>query len=131
MPLLCNLYILNKAEQNILGLAWFFVRYLVHGRFHYSCLVMDDPAQEMDQTTYRDLCRLWGSLLRLHKVNKIPLILLILLHNDERALDAMRATDGLLHLLGWNSGNQASVLKSMKLLGEEFNSPLPTDALFL
>lgn len=44
-------YILNQAEVHIMGLAWFFARHMTYGRFRHSCLVMDDPAQEMDQVT--------------------------------------------------------------------------------
>ncbi len=85
---------------------------------------MDDPALDMDQTTFRDLCRLMESLLRLHRVHEIPLTILLLLHQDERALDAARAMDGVLHRLVWDRGD-ASVARSVKLYSEEYRHPTP------
>jgi hypothetical protein len=118
-------YVLNEAESHCVGLAWFLVRYLTQGRFHVALLGLDDPAQEMDQTTYRDLCRLWGTLLRLHRVHALPLTLLVLLHQDERALDAGRATEGTLHVLKWNR-DTAALARSLRLLGEQRGGPMPT-----
>lgn len=122
-------YVLNKAESLSLGLAWFLVRYLSQGRFRHAVLALDDPALDMDQTTFRDLCRLMESLLRLHRTGSLqrPLSLLIFLHQDERALDAARATGGLLHRLAWNTG-QAGLEKSIKLFSEEHRHPLPSSA---
>jgi energy-coupling factor transporter ATP-binding protein EcfA2 len=122
-------YVLNKAESLSLGLAWFLARYLSQGRFRHAVLALDDPALDMDQTTFRDLCRLMESLLRLHKIRSLqrPLSLLIFLHQDERALDAARATGGLLHRLAWNTG-QAGLEKSIKLFSEEHRHPLPSSA---
>jgi hypothetical protein len=117
-------YILNLSETHILGLAWFFTRYVTHGRFLCSCLIMDDPAQELDQTSYRELCRLWETLIRLHKVNSMPLKLVVMLHQESRALDAARATGGLLYVLGWVLDQRHS-LKKIALLGEGFRSPQP------
>ncbi len=121
---LLSRYILNLSEIHIAGLAWFFTRYVTHGRFLCSCLIMDDPAQELDQTSYRALCRLWATLIRLHKVNSMPLKLVILLHQESRALDAARATGGLLYVLGWVR-DQKHALKKIALLGEGFRSPQP------
>ncbi len=118
-------YVLNRAETHALGLAWFLVRYLCHGRFHHAVLALDDPALDMDQTSFRDLCRLFESLVRLHKTRSLPLALLIFLHQDERALNAARATGGLLYRLGWNSG-RASLARSIKLFSEEYRHPRPT-----
>lgn len=121
-------YILNRAEVRALGLAWFLVGYLTSGRFKRALLVMDDPALDMDQTTFRDFCRLLESLLRLHRVRAIPLTVLLLLHQDERALDAARATDALLHRLVWNQGD-ASVARSIKLYNDEHRHPTPASIL--
>lgn len=120
-------HVLNKAETLSLGLAWFLVRYISQGRFRHAVLALDDPALDMDQTTFRDLCRLMESLLRLHRTQSLqrPLSLLIFLHQDERALDAARATSGLLHRLVWNTG-QAELAKSIKLFSEEHRHPLPS-----
>lgn len=127
-PLLAR-YVLNKAETLSLGLAWFLVRYISQGRFRHAVLALDDPALDMDQATFRDLCRLMESLLRLHRTQSLqrPLSLLIFLHQDERALDAARATGGLLHRLVWNTG-QAGLAKSIKLFSEEHRHPLPSSA---
>lgn len=58
-------YILNQSETHILGLAWFLLRYVTSCRFKSNMMVLDDPAQEMDQPTFRGLCRLLGKILRL------------------------------------------------------------------
>jgi len=121
-------YILNAAESHILGIAWFFTRYLTQGRFKHSLLVMDDPAQEMDQITYRDLCRLYESLLRLHSVYKLPLSMLLFLHQDERALDAARATGALLYRLNWNRGRSV-LAESHYLYSPEHRHPTPSEFL--
>ena len=118
-------YILNQAEAHIMGLAWFFARHLTYGRFHNACIVMDDPAQEMDQITYRDLCRFWETMVRLHKVQEQPLTLVIMLHQESRALDAARATGGILNVLGLDEYQQPDTLRRIKLLGEGFYSRLP------
>ena len=99
-------YILNRAEIHILGLAWFFTSYLTTGRFKHSLICMDDPAQEMDQATYRDLCRLWETLIRLHKFNDRPLTFIALLNQEDRSLDAARATNGTLNVLNWSGKYQ-------------------------
>lgn len=95
-------YILNQAETHLLGLGWFFARYLTHGRFRCHALVMDDPAQQLDQTSYRDLCRLWRVLVRLHSTHNLPLRLILFLHQEDRALNAARATRGMVDLLSWS-----------------------------
>jgi hypothetical protein len=118
-------YVLNKAETHALGLSWFLVQYLSYGRFRHAVLAMDDPALDMDQTTFRDFCRLLESLLRLHKTRGIPLVLLLFLHQDERALNAARAMGGLLHRLDWNAG-QASLERSIKLFSGEYRHPQPS-----
>jgi hypothetical protein len=118
-------YVLNQAEVHIMGLAWFFARHLTYGRFHNACIVMDDPAQEMDQITYRDLCRFWETIVRLHKVQEQPLTLVIMLHQESRALDAARATGGILNVLGLDEYQQPDTLRRIKLLGEGFYPRLP------
>ena len=62
----------------------------------------DDPAQALDPLAFAELCRLWSSLLRLHRRHGRPLRLLVLLHQDERALAAARALDARLYTLGWD-----------------------------
>jgi energy-coupling factor transporter ATP-binding protein EcfA2 len=107
-------YILNQAETHLLGLGWFFTKYLTHGRFRYRFLVMDDPAQQLDQTSYRDLCRLWRALVRLHVIRGIPLRLVLFLQQEDRALDAARATRGMVDLLGW-APEQQGALRELEL----------------
>ena len=102
-------YILNQAETHLLGLGWFFTKYLAHGRFRCRFIVMDDPAQQLDQTSYRDLCRLWRVLVRLHAIQGIPLRLVLFLQQEDRALDAARATRGMVDLLAWAPEQQAAL----------------------
>jgi energy-coupling factor transporter ATP-binding protein EcfA2 len=117
-------HLLNEAEAHTLGLAWFLQRYLASGRFRYALLALDDPAQEMDQTAYRDLCRLLETLLRLHRIHARPLRLLVLLHQDERALDLVRATDARLLRLGWHRA-VPEWLRELRLRAEPARFPLP------
>jgi hypothetical protein len=107
-------HILNAAEIHNLGLAWFLTRYLTHGRFHYTFMVLDDPAHQMDQPTFRELCRLLGSLMRLHRSRGLPLTLVLFLHQDERALEAGRALDATVHLLRWQKG-AASITRHLRM----------------
>jgi hypothetical protein len=107
-------HILNGAELHNLGLAWFVTRHLTFGRFAHSFMILDDPAQQMDQPTFRDFCRLLAVLVRLHVTEKLPLTLVLFLHQDERAMEAARVTDGTLHLLRWHSG-QAMVENKYKM----------------
>jgi energy-coupling factor transporter ATP-binding protein EcfA2 len=107
-------YILNQAETHLLGLGWFFTKYLTHGRFRCRFLVMDDPAQHLDQTSYRDLCRRWRALVRLHTIREIPLRLILFLQQEDRALDAARATRGMVDLLGW-APEQDRALRELEL----------------
>jgi hypothetical protein len=108
-------YVLNQAETHLLGLGWFFTKYFTDGRFHCRFLVMDDPAQQLDQTSYRDLCRLWRAVMRLHTIRQIPLRLVLFLHQEDRALDAARATRGTVDLLGW-APEQQGALRELELL---------------
>jgi predicted AAA+ superfamily ATPase len=126
-------YLLNQAEIHTLGLSWFITRYLTHGRFYHNFFVMDDPAQEMDQATYRDLCRLWETLIRIHKKYDIPLAMLIMLHQESRALDAARATNGRLYILGWDKQQEESTkrvtIRKVKLIGDGFKPVKPKKVL--
>ena len=79
-------YLFNQAERHIMGLAWFFTRYLTHGRFHRAFIVLDDPAQEMDQTTFRSFSRFVQALLRLQHKKNARLDMLLFLHQEDRAL---------------------------------------------
>jgi AAA domain len=118
-------YILNQSEVHTLGLAWFFASYLTQGRFFHACMVMDDPAQELDQTSFRDLCRLWETLARLHRVYKRPLKLIIMLNQENRAVEAARATGGALYVLDWARDQERSIRK-ISFVGEGFYAMQPT-----
>lgn len=117
-------YILNQAEIHTLGLAWFLTRYLTRGRFFHACLVMDDPAHEQDQTSFRDLCRLWETMMRLHRVYSRPLKIVVLLNQESRAIEAARATSGVLAVLGWER-DQKNAVKSISFTDEGVYAPQP------
>jgi hypothetical protein len=94
-------YFYNLSECNVLGLSWFFLRYFTSGRFNHSFLVLDDPAQEMDQTTFAGLARFLGRLIRMHRSCGKRLTLLVLLNQEERALELARTCAALVHTLPW------------------------------
>ena len=126
-------YIYNIAERHVLGLAWFFTFYLAKRRFEEAWILLDDPAQEMDQPSFREFVRLCETFLRLHQVNKKPLTMIITLHQEGRALDVARATNGKLYILGWqknqeNMSNQPSV-KKIVLLAPGYH-PLKPETIF-
>ncbi|MDZ7661046.1 hypothetical protein [Thiohalophilus sp.] len=123
-------YLYNQAEQHILGLAWFFTRYLTDGRFRNALIALDDPAQEMDQTTFRTFSRFISSFIRLHNNNKTDLSLILFLHQEDRALDMARATNAPLHVLSWEQNlggdkKDKSALKQYHLLGDGFKPTAP------
>lgn len=118
-------YILNQAEIHTLGLAWFFARYLTRGRFFHACIVMDDPAHELDQTSFRDLCRLWETTMRLHRVYRQPLKLIVMLNQESRAVEAARATGAVLSVLGWEREQENQSVRSISVIGEGFHAPQP------
>ena len=117
-------HVMNGAEVHNLGLAWFLTRYLTDGRFGLTAMVLDDPAHSMDQPTFRDFCRLIETLLRLHRRHNVDLSLILLLHQDNRAVDAARATNGVLHQLRWNKKTPVR-LRQTKLRDESSGSPQP------
>jgi hypothetical protein len=110
-------HILNQAEVDILGLAWFFVRFIVSGRFVLPLLVLDDPAQQMDQTTYRDLCRMLETIARIHKKNEEALTLIVLFHQEDRAMDAARALNATLNVLSWSEMQSIGSIRRVQLFG--------------
>ena len=117
-------HLLNQSELHILGLAWFLARYLTYGRFYHACLVMDDPAHELDQTSFRDFCRLCETMIRLHRVHARPLALVLMLNQESRAIDAARATGGILAALNWTQ-IQEQPLQAVRVIGEGFYAPQP------
>jgi len=124
-------HILNQAEQHVLGLAWFFASYLLHGRFRTKIIVLDDPAHEMDQVTYRKFVRFLQAFTRLHRSRGDSLRMITFLHQEERALDLARATtkDGALTILEWageiRSRGPSSTLRQLQLRNPSQRAPLP------
>lgn len=126
-------YLYNAAERHVLGLAWFFTNYFAKKRFEEAWMLLDDPAQEMDQPSFRELVRLWETLLRIHQRGKRPFTMIVALHQEERALDATRATNGQLYILGWQKEQQEtstqSSVKRVVLLAPGFH-PLKPEKMF-
>ncbi len=125
-------YVLNQSEEHILGLAWFVVRFATHGRHICSSMILDDPAQEMDQPTFRGFCRLLAKILRLERINNRPLALVVMLHQEERALDLTRDTNASLVVLGWKriqSDAAQSSIRTIRLLSDSYG-PIRGQALF-
>lgn len=122
-------YAFNQAEQHILGLAWFFTRYLSHGRFQHALMALDDPAQEMDQTTYRIFVRWIQAMSRLHVARKIPLSTVVFLHQEDRALDLARATNLSVVMIEWAAQMRTDgphpTVKILQLNNTDFKWPLP------
>jgi hypothetical protein len=88
---------------------------------------------KMDQASFRELVRLWETMLRIHQKQARPFTMVIALHQEERALDATRATNGQLYILGWQkeqqeTSAQASV-KKVVLLAPGFH-PLKPEKMF-
>jgi hypothetical protein len=108
-------YLYNSAECHVLGLAWFFTYYIARRRFEESWMLLDDPAQEMDQASFREFARFLETLLRLHRKMDRSFSIIVAFHQEERALDVARATNGKLHILGWrNTQHDANELQSIK-----------------
>ncbi len=126
-------YLYNAAERHVLGLAWFFTYYFAKRRFDEAWLLLDDPAQEMDQPSFRELVRLWETMLRIHERKERPITLIVAFHQEERALDATRATNGQLYTLGWkkvqNEKDTHTSVKRVVLLAPGFH-PLKPENVF-
>ena len=97
-------------------------------RFRHAWLILDDPAQEMDQPTFRELTRFLATVLRPHEHAIRPFTLLLLLHQEERALDAARETDSGLYVLGWTDrqtefSGESNTVRRMRINGPGFHGP--------
>jgi hypothetical protein len=119
-------FLLNEAEVRVLGLSWFFVRHLTGGRFRHAFAVLDDPAAQMDEPTFRDLGRLLGALCRVHGVQQAPWMLVLFLNDHRRADTVARATGATLHGLQWNRGTNV-VLESRRVMGPDWTAPWAGD----
>jgi hypothetical protein len=106
-------YLMNQAEQHNMGLAWFVVRYLTHGRFRAALIALDDPAQEMDQTTFRSFGRFIQAFQRIHEIRKKSVQIVLFLHQEDRALDITRATFGRFLMLPWLGGHSDATQQNL------------------
>ena len=120
-------HLLNDAQRNTLGLAWTFCQHLVRGRFRHAWMLLDDPAQDMDQAAYRAFCRFLAALLGLYRAEGRPFTLVLLLGQQDRALDAARETGEGLILLGWTGRQEDATVRRVALFGEGVRSPQPED----
>jgi len=120
-------YILNQCESHILGLAWFFVEYVLKGRFETPLVLLDDPAQEMDQTTYREFVRFLETFVRLHRRASKPLTLITMMHQETRAFELARSMRSYWMTLDWR-GNSACATE-MTLAYDPSSQPLNAQVL--
>lgn len=109
------LYIINTAEMNIIGISWLITRYILNGRWKYKFLVIDDPAQGMDEVSFGEFCRFMYTFLYLHQSNSIPLSLVLFLRQQEYSINAAKALYGVIHQLGWDDQSTPKLLKTMLL----------------
>jgi len=120
-------HLLNDAQRNTLGLAWSFCQHLARARFRHAWMLLDDPAQDMDQPAFRALCRFLAALLGLYEAAGLPFTLILLLNQEDRAMDAARETGQGLILLGWTGRQEDATLRRIELFGEGVRSPQPAD----
>ena len=85
--------------MNITGLSWFITRYLLEGRWKYGFLIIDEPAQNMDEVVFREFCRFLYTLLIIHQIHQQPLSLVLFLHDAERANTAANILHGFLYAI--------------------------------
>ncbi|MFX0137716.1 MAG: hypothetical protein ACFFDN_29015 [Candidatus Hodarchaeota archaeon] len=109
------LYILNNAEIAVAGLGWFITRYLLEGRWKYRFMVIDDPAQGMDEVNYGEFCRFMYTLLFLHKRNKLPWSLVLFQRLEDQATISAKALYGVIHRLGWDSKSAPKLLETIEI----------------
>ena len=90
-------------------------------------MLLDDPAQDMDQSAFRALCRFLATLLGLYDAAGRPFTLILLLNQEDRAMDAARATGHGLILLGWTGRQEDATLRRIERFGEGVRSQQPGD----
>jgi hypothetical protein len=120
-------HLLNDAQRDTLGLAWTFCQHLLRGRFRHAWMLLDDPAQDMDAHAFRALCRFLATLLNLQEAAGLPFTLILLLNQEERALEAARETGQGLLVLGWTGKQEDGTLRRIELFGEGTRCPQPGD----
>jgi len=120
-------HLLNDAQRDTLGLAWSFCQHLVRARFRHAWMLLDDPARDMDQPAFRALCRFLATLLSLYDSAGLPFTLVLLLNQEDRAMDAARETGQGLILLGWTGRQEDAAVQRIGIFGGEIRSPQPGD----
>jgi hypothetical protein len=125
-PLLAR-HLLNDAQRSTLGLAWTFCQHLARARFRHAWMLLDDPAQDMDQPSFRALCRFLATLLSLYDNAGLDFTLLLLLNQEDRAMDAARETGQGHILLGWTGSQEDATVQRIGIFGEGTRSPQPAD----
>lgn len=120
-------HLLNDAQRGTLGLAWTFCQHLVRARFRHAWMLLDDPAQAMDQPAFRALCRFLATLLSLYDHAGQAFTLVLLLNQEDRAVDAARETGQGLILLGWTGRQEDAAVQRVAIFGEGVRSPQPGD----
>lgn len=96
----------------------------------YLLLLELDPAlspEAMAQQVHRALCRFLASLLSLYEAQGRPFTLVLLLNQEDRAVDAARETGHGLILLGWTGRQEDATLHRVGIFGEGVRSPQPED----
>jgi hypothetical protein len=120
-------HLLNDAQRSTLGLAWTFCQHLARARFRHAWMLLDDPAQDMDQPAFRALCRFLATLLNLYDSAGQAFTLVLLLNQEDRAMDAARELGQGLILLGWTGSQEDAAVQRIAIFGEEIRSPQPAD----
>jgi hypothetical protein len=120
-------HLLNDAQRHTLGLAWTFCQHLVRARFDHAWMLLDDPAQDLDQPAFRALCRFLATLLSLYDAAGLPFTLILLLNQEDRAMDAARETGQGLILLGWTGDQEDAAVRRIAIFEEGTRSPQPGD----
>jgi hypothetical protein len=120
-------HLLNQAQVDTLGLAWTFCQHLARGRFRHAWLLLDDPARDLDSAAHRAFCRFLAAFLGLHEAAGLPLTLVLLMGQEDRAQDAARETGQDLWLLGWSNRQEQDALKRVRLFGDGTRSAQPED----
>ena len=116
-------YILNHSEMNIGGLAWFVTRYLLEGRWRYGFMVIDEPAQDMDEVTFRELCRFLYTLSCLHQTMSQRWSLVLFQHDNERASTAANMLHGFLYNLEIDENGAPKLGKALNVTSGIWHIP--------
>ena len=116
-------YILNHSEMNISGLAWFITRYLLEGRWRYGFMVIDEPAQDMDEVTFRELCRFLYTLSYLHQTMSQHWSLVLFQHDNERASTAANMLHGFLYTLEIDENGAPKLGKALNVTSGIWHIP--------